>query len=283
VQTVTKVAQAVVCISPTSSSQYTELITLATLTLDKPPKRFKPGCQQKGPSPNSKTLTLVSTTATTSTCLFPPSVACVLAGSYTMSLRHRVPRSLASRSVINMHQSLHHPRRHCRHFRSTSASPHDATRHDRSTDHILGEATWSVRALLPTASSVDSISPARLHQLLQLSALPPPQSPEQGREMIKTLRSQLQFVRDVQNVDTTGIEPLQAIRDESSEAKIESIITLDKIRNALASETQASHYARPKRVRGAEKGKVLPSEDWNPLSTASRTAGKFFIVENKSD
>lgn len=95
--------------------------------------------------------------------------------------------------------------------------------------------------------------------------------------MISTLQSQLRFARAVQRVDTTGVEPLRAIRDETEAARVETTIGLADLEDVLAGETLVGHYQRPRRV----KSKIQSdAENWDALSAASKRAGKFFVVES---
>lgn len=95
--------------------------------------------------------------------------------------------------------------------------------------------------------------------------------------MIATLQSQLAFVRAVQRVDTKGVEPLSAIRDETEQAIRENTIGLEDLKEALAKEVHVGHYQRPQRV----KEKLSPDEEkWDALATASRKAGKYFVVQS---
>ncbi|KAH6891104.1 hypothetical protein B0T10DRAFT_302462 [Thelonectria olida] len=145
---------------------------------------------------------------------------------------------------------------------------------------ILSKPTWSVRSLLPSSPSSappERITPSQLHHLLRLSALPLPSTPEAEASMIATLQSQLQFVRAVQRVDTTGVEPLRAIRDETPEAREENAVGLADLEGTLAREVLVGHYQRPKRVRGKVESEA---ENWDALSTASRTAGRYFVVQS---
>lgn len=103
--------------------------------------------------------------------------------------------------------------------------------------------------------------------------------------MIKTLQSQLQFVRAVQSVNTEGVEPLTAIRDETAQGLVENTVTLGTLHPALAKETLVGHHKRPKRARdqqreASKEGRVR-EERWDVLGTASRKAGKFFVVQSK--
>lgn len=97
--------------------------------------------------------------------------------------------------------------------------------------------------------------------------------------MIATLQSQLQFVRTVQRVNTEGVEPLRAIRDETDAAVKENTVALDDVKDILAKETLVGHYQRPRRVRGKVES---TAENWDALSAASRRAGRYFVVENGS-
>jgi hypothetical protein len=99
--------------------------------------------------------------------------------------------------------------------------------------------------------------------------------------MIRTLRSQLHFVRDVQRVETGGVEPLRAIRDETPEGIVESTIGMEELKDALAAEVRFGHYRRPRRVRGARPDVPgAEAEDWDPLGCASRTAGRYFVMKS---
>ncbi|KAL6910370.1 hypothetical protein GGI43DRAFT_9074 [Trichoderma evansii] len=157
---------------------------------------------------------------------------------------------------------------------SSKASP-SSTAQD-----ILSKPTWSVSSLLPSQTHTESpetITPAQLHHLLRLSALPLPKSPAEEQSMIETLQSQLQFARAVQRVDTKGVEPLRAIRDETEAAVRENTIGLDDLKDTLAKEALVGHYQRPRRVKEQIQS---DAENWDALATASRKAGKYFVVES---
>ncbi|KAF4450970.1 hypothetical protein F53441_5961 [Fusarium austroafricanum] len=145
---------------------------------------------------------------------------------------------------------------------------------------ILEKPTWSVRSLLSSSSSLapaEMITPTQLLHLLRLSALPLPTTPGDEAAMINTLQSQLQFVRVVQRVDTTGVEPLRAIRDETPEARQQMTIGLADLQEALDKEVRIGHYQRARRVREKIDSKA---EKWDALNTASKTAGRYFVVES---
>lgn len=139
---------------------------------------------------------------------------------------------------------------------------------------ILATPTWSIRSLLPSSSTpTEPITPPQLHHLLRLAALPLPRTPAEETAMITTLQSQLQFVHAVQQVDTAGVEPLRAIRDE----KEAESVGLEDLRGALEREVLVGHYQRPRRVREVVEDEA---EKWDALSTARRTAGRYFVVKS---
>ncbi|KHO02029.1 DUF726 domain-containing protein [Metarhizium album ARSEF 1941] len=162
-----------------------------------------------------------------------------------------------------------------------------STRGKPSPADILSKPTWSVTSLrhhppaAPTARAAptEEITRSQLHHLLRLAALPLPQTPSEEDTMISTLREQLHFVRAVQRVDTTGVEPLCAIRDETDEARRENTVTLADMRPLLDAEEHVGHYKRPRRVRA--KIEDESSEKWHVLGTANRRAGKYLVVESQ--
>ena len=116
----------------------------------------------------------------------------------------------------------------------------------------------------------------QLRHLLRLSALPFPTTPEEQAAKIATLRTQLHFVRDVQSVDTAGLKPLQAIRDETKEGMKQYTIGIKDVEQALLQEDSYGHNRRPRRRKGkASAGDV---EDWDALATAARKAGRYIVV-----
>ena len=129
----------------------------------------------------------------------------------------------------------------------------------------LSKPSWSVRSLLPSNSNdiqdspeASEITPAKLHHLLKLAALPPPSSPKEEAGLIKTLLDQLHFVKDVQSVDTTGVSPLQMIRDET----IKQEVTLEDI-------------MEEEKLERWKQGRV----EWNVLGLAERKVGSYFVVD----
>jgi Asp-tRNA(Asn)/Glu-tRNA(Gln) amidotransferase C subunit len=148
---------------------------------------------------------------------------------------------------------------------------------------FLAKPTWSVQSLLPsqaTTSQSPSITPEKLRHLLRLSALPQPADKAEETAMLKTLESQIHFVKEIQLVDTTDVEPLRSIRDESDEAVKESTIGLDDLKEAMAKERVVGRSKRIQRIQ-TEKIPHPESEEWdgNALGSASKTIGKYFVVQ----
>ncbi|KAK6430475.1 hypothetical protein LTR95_013373, partial [Oleoguttula sp. CCFEE 5521] len=106
---------------------------------------------------------------------------------------------------------------------------------------LLAKPTWSVASLLPSTSPDAStatpvITSKQLHHLLRLSALPPPSSEAEEATLLASLSQHLHFVNEIQNIDTTGVEPLQGLRDETAQGEKESELGLEALREALVRE-----------------------------------------------
>ena len=98
--------------------------------------------------------------------------------------------------------------------------------------------------------------------------------------MLDTLTAQLHFVGEIQQVDTTGVEPLRVIRDETRAAEQEQTIGLDSLRPALEKETTiGKHFKRIHRDPTPTDAKDV--ENWNVLGSAERKAVKYFVVESE--
>jgi len=98
--------------------------------------------------------------------------------------------------------------------------------------------------------------------------------------MLDTLAAQLHFVGKIQSVDTTGVEPLRALRDETSEAETEQTISLETLKNALSKEKVIGvHHKRIQRDSAPVNSRDV--ESWDVLGSAERKSGKYFIVENE--
>lgn len=150
---------------------------------------------------------------------------------------------------------------------------------------FLSTPTWDPSTLLPSPSTdiPSELTATKLRHLLRLSALPPPSSPEEEASLLSTLAQQLHFVRQIQEVDTTGVEPLRAIRDETAAAVEEGMVDSRKLRQALEKEEVRGTYAPRRRRRREEVGKRSAGEEgeWDVLGNAERRVGRYFVVEKE--
>ncbi|RAO66837.1 uncharacterized protein BHQ10_002849 [Talaromyces amestolkiae] len=171
-------------------------------------------------------------------------------------------------------------------FRRQYSSQPKYTSDDIAT--LLAKPTWSVRSLLPNTDDPTiplSITPQRLHHLLRLSALPQPVDKAEETSMLRTLEAQIHFVKSIQDVDTKDIKPLRAIRDESREAIRDSTIGLETLKEALAKEQVVGRRKKIQRqVTEDADASHVESDQWdgNALGSATRTAGKYFVVQSRN-
>ena len=121
--------------------------------------------------------------------------------------------------------------------------------------------------------------------------------------MIADLEDQLHFVKHVQSVDTEGVEPLVAIRDETEEAKRSSEVTVERLKGEFEKEKRvgfAGRIRRRKDVKEGEKevenGKRFSyrplrqtqradgeeKDGWELLSQAPNKQGRFVVVDTKN-
>jgi Asp-tRNA(Asn)/Glu-tRNA(Gln) amidotransferase C subunit len=155
--------------------------------------------------------------------------------------------------------------------------------HPDELEQLLAEPTWSVESLLPPktrAPDAPKITSQQLHHLLRLSALPPPETPEQEQKMLDTLVAQLHFVGKIQEVDTTGVKPLRGIRDETMAAEAEQTVTFETLKDALDKEKVIGrHHKRLQRDTTPVDAKDV--EGWDVLGSAERKSGRYFVVESE--
>ncbi|KAL2128250.1 hypothetical protein VTI74DRAFT_9453 [Chaetomium olivicolor] len=192
-----------------------------------------------------------------------------------------------------------------RHQSTSCPRPQATTRSSPTHDPyaLLSTPTWSIRSLLPPSTSTasqtpsplsslqqpqeeeDEISAHQLSHLLRLSALPPPTSPSHASQMLRTLHSQLHFVRDIQRVDTSNVAPLSSIHDETPEGLREATIGVETLKEALGREEVYGRCRRPRRRRcGDVRGlQVKGVEDWDVLGQAGEKVGRYFIVRSKGN
>ena len=147
-------------------------------------------------------------------------------------------------------------------------------------EELLSKPTWSVASLLPKTSDADSneVSSKQLRHLLKLSALPPPKDDSEEAKMLKTLSSQLHFVQEIQKANTTGVQPLQSLRDETAQGEREAELGLEALKEALAAEdVRGKFHLRIRRRRDAAQ--TVKKDEWNVLGSAGKKTGRYFVVE----
>lgn len=149
---------------------------------------------------------------------------------------------------------------------------------------LLARPTWSVSSLLPknSDSTKTEISSKQLRHLLKLSALPPPKNDTEEQNMLATLSSQLHFVQEIQKADTTGVKPLQSLRDETAAGERDAELGLEALKDALAAEEVRGKFHRRIRRRRDAAGSG-EAEEWNVLATAGKKTGRYFVVEGGKD
>jgi hypothetical protein len=101
--------------------------------------------------------------------------------------------------------------------------------------------------------------------------------------MLKTLESQIHFVREIQKVNTTGVEPLRAIRDETAEGIEEQTIKLADLQEYLDAEEVVGRNGRIKR-RPKEDPEAKVAEDWDPFAMSegqAKNKGRYFFVRKE--
>ena len=165
------------------------------------------------------------------------------------------------------------------HFFATSTIARDALKQQINIDELLSKPSWSVASLLPkeNASEPLEVSSKQLRHLLKLSALPPPKDDSEEAKMLKTLSSQLHFVKEIQKADTTGVEPLQSLRYETTEGEQNAELGLEALKDALAAEDVRGKF-RP-RIRRRRDRVEVKKDEWNVLGTAGKKTGRYFVVE----
>jgi Asp-tRNA(Asn)/Glu-tRNA(Gln) amidotransferase C subunit len=173
-----------------------------------------------------------------------------------MTIGRWTKRSICARQEVNVRTitrrlSQHWPGRCFRQPSRCLTTAATAVSKVSTPAEMLAKPTWSVHSLLPLSAEQlrdeTTATPTQVRRLLRLSALPPPSSAEDEDALLNTLQEQLRFVRNVQKVDTTGVEPLRAIRDETAAAKAEATVNVEQLRSVLSNEVLIGHKKRPRR------------------------------------
>jgi len=169
-------------------------------------------------------------------------------------------------------------------FRRRNPDPYVRNNNIRS---FLRHPTWAVRSLLPNPYLAEqpaaTVTPQQLHHLLRLSALPLPKDAGEESSMLQTLETHLHFVREIQKVDTTGVEPLVSVCDETPDAREENTIRLADVRAELDAEEKGANYGRRRRVP-REDPEAQKAESWDLARMAEgKMMGKFFVVRKQME
>lgn len=172
-------------------------------------------------------------------------------------------------------------------LQSKTSSP--AERGGQRKDESSAVTASKSAALQDTAApeGEEEITVGKLHHLLRLSALPIPKSHEQTQRMLQSLRDQLHFVREIQKVDTQGVEPLVALRDETAEARQERTITKDSLAAFIEREEKRGKNGTIRRVKDERSAAEQRGQDQlsDPFalgeSPDSRRMGRYFFVKKK--
>ena len=134
------------------------------------------------------------------------------------------------------------------------------------------------------AAADGGVTPEKLQHLLRLSALPPPKDKEEESKLLRDLRNQIHFVKQIQRVNTQGVEPLVAIRDETPEHIESSTVRLEDLKPWLDQEEKVgrAEFVRSRRPRDVKVGEM----DWDPFEMgvgseagSGRRHGRYFVVK----
>ena len=107
-----------------------------------------------------------------------------------------------------------------------------------------------------------------------------PATADAEAQMLATLHSQLRFVQAVQKVDTNGVTPLAAIRDETNTPRDEHTVTLDKLREEFGKEEQIGVLRRVIRKQDTAPCASLEVGAWDPLESAPSTKGRYISISS---
>jgi Asp-tRNA(Asn)/Glu-tRNA(Gln) amidotransferase C subunit len=164
-------------------------------------------------------------------------------------------------------------------FTTTARYASTTTEQHVDVEELLSKPTWAVASLLPKASDSDSneVSSKQLRHLLKLSALPPPKDDSEEAKMLKTLSSQLHVVNEIQKANTTGVQPLQSLRDETAQGEQEAELGLEALKDALAAEDVRGKF-HPRIRRRRDTSQTTKKDEWNVLGSAGKKTGRYFVV-----
>ena len=97
--------------------------------------------------------------------------------------------------------------------------------------------------------------------------------------MLDSLQSHLHFVTHIRSVDTTGITPLQSLRDETSTGLKDQEIGLEELKDALSREEVKGRYYKRIRRRQEDAKEGESAQNWDVLGQAKKKVGRYFVVD----
>lgn len=97
--------------------------------------------------------------------------------------------------------------------------------------------------------------------------------------MLDSLHSHLHFVTHIRSVDTTGITPLQSLRDETSTGIKHQEIGLEDLKDAFGKEDIKGKYYKRIRRRQEDAEEGESAQNWDVLSQAKKKVGRYFVVD----
>lgn len=129
---------------------------------------------------------------------------------------------------------------------------------------LLKTPTWSVGELFikdPNADRAEKPNAKLLAKLLKQAGLNPIDGDvERQNHLLKEMETQLTFVEHINNVDTTGLEPLVRIGAVPRTLGMEKVLELEETTQPVAQET-------------------IGANAWNPTALATKKTGDYFVLE----
>ena len=83
----------------------------------------------------------------------------------------------------------------------------------------------------------------------------------------------------MQKVDTSGVPPLQWLRDETEAGRREATIGLEELKDAFGKEELCGKYYKRIRRRRDVAESDAAEEQWDVLGHAERKVGRYFVAE----
>ena len=148
---------------------------------------------------------------------------------------------------------------------------------------FVAQPSWSLGTFLPSAKDdLSTVTKTDLHHFLRLSALPLPVTHQEEKSMLRTLASQLHFVRELQGVSTADVVPMRSLNDETIAAQQESTYSLESLRAQFEKEEiMGKHYKRVRRIITAPQN-IRGEHEWEVLDKTEKATGRYFTVDTST-